>query len=80
MFEEEARALKAVFDDECIDIHHIDSTSVPWTCSETPVVKNIEKAESFREEMIQLGYESLGEAGIPERRKESDPPCPYVSI
>ncbi|MDA7027055.1 GrpB family protein [Bacillus sp. CLL-7-23] len=73
MFEEEARALKAVFADECIDIHHIGSTSVPGLLAKPiidimPVVKNIEKAESFREEMIQLGYEPLGEAGISGRR------------
>lgn len=73
MFEEESRGIWDIFGDELIDIHHIGSTSVSDLKAKPiidimPVVKHIEKVDSFNEQMIGIGYEPLGEFGIKGRR------------
>lgn len=60
---------------ECpkVTIVHIGSTSVPGLKAKPiidmmPVVKDIEKIDSYREKMEGLGYECMGEFGITGRR------------
>ncbi|GGD96431.1 GrpB family protein [Paenibacillus nasutitermitis] len=72
-FSEEALKIKDIFGDELTNIHHIGSTSVPGLKSKPiidimPVVKDIEKTDSFNERMEQLGYECMGELGMKGRR------------
>ncbi|MCQ6563317.1 GrpB family protein [Paenibacillus mendelii] len=72
-FREESQKMKEIFDDELIEIHHIGSTSVPGLKAKPiidimPVVKDIEKIDSFNEQMIELGYECMGELGMIGRR------------
>ncbi|MDU5144223.1 MAG: GrpB family protein [Paenibacillus dendritiformis] len=73
MFLDEAQKIEEIFADELLDIHHIGSTSVPGLKAKPiidmmPVVKDIEKMDSFYEKMEGLGYESMGEFGMPGRR------------
>lgn len=72
-FSEEAQKIKAIFGDELIDIHHIGSTSVPGLKAKPiidimPVVKDIEKVDSFNDRMEDIGYECMGELGMNGRR------------
>ena len=73
MFEAEAQKIKDIFGDELVDIHHIGSTSVPGLQAKPiidimPVVKDIDKIDSFNKQMEGLGYESMGEFGMKGRR------------
>lgn len=73
LFNEESQKIKDIFGDQLIDIHHIGSTSVPGLKAKPiidimPVVKDIEKVDSFNEQMTGLGYECMGELGIKGRR------------
>lgn len=73
MFKEEAQKIKEIFADELIDNYHIGSTSVPGLKAKPiidmmPVVKDIEKIDSFNEQMEGLGYECMGELGMTGRR------------
>lgn len=72
-FSEEAQKIKDIFGDELIDIHHIGSTSVPGLKAKPiidimPVVKDIEKVDSFNDQMEDIGYECMGELGMKGRR------------
>ncbi|WP_099159184.1 GrpB family protein [Virgibacillus ndiopensis] len=72
-FKDEANRLKEIFGSEIVEIHHFGSTSVPGIKAKPiidimPLVKDIEKVDSFNHEMIALGYEPLGEYGIKGRR------------
>jgi len=72
-FSEEAQKIKDIFGDELIDIHHIGSTSVPGLKSKPiidimPVVKDIEKVDSFNDRMEGIGYECMGELGMKGRK------------
>ncbi|MDF2680450.1 MAG: hypothetical protein K0R47_1640 [Brevibacillus sp.] len=72
-FSEESQKIKDIFGDVLIDIHHIGSTSVPGLKSKPiidimPVVKDIEKIDSFNVRMEGLGYECMGELGMKGRR------------
>lgn len=73
LFEKEARLIRSIFKDELIDIHHIGSTSVPNIKAKPiidilPVVKNIDRVDEFNEQMMDIGYEPLGEFGMMGRR------------
>ncbi|MGG4394005.1 GrpB family protein [Paenibacillus thiaminolyticus] len=73
MFREEAQKIREILADELVDIHHIGSTSVPGLKAKPiidmmPVVKDIEKMDSYHEKMEGLGYECMGEFGITGRR------------
>lgn len=73
MFKDEACLIKGILGDELVEVHHIGSTSVNGLKAKPiidimPVVKNIEKVDSFNKQMEQIGYESLGEFGIKGRR------------
>lgn len=73
MFREEAQKIEEIFADELLDIYHIGSTSVPGLKAKPiidmmPVVKDIEKIDSYNEKMEGLGYECMGEFGMTGRR------------
>lgn len=72
-FKEESQKLKDILGDEIVEIHHIGSTSVKGLKAKPiidimPIVKDIEKVDSFNEQMGAIGYEGLGENGIKGRR------------
>ncbi|MXJ74052.1 GNAT family N-acetyltransferase, partial [Escherichia coli] len=72
-FEQEAEGIKKALGGNCIEIHHIGSTSVPGLAAKPiidmiPVVLDISKVDSANAAMQVLGYEAKGEYGIPFRR------------
>jgi GrpB-like predicted nucleotidyltransferase (UPF0157 family) len=73
MFEAEVDIIRKVFGEELIAVHHIGSTSVPGLKAKPIIdimllVRNIEVVDKFNDKMIELGYEPMGEYGIPRRR------------
>ena len=69
----EARRLARILEAQLISIHHIGSTAVPGLAAKPildllPVVRNIEQVNSLIPAFEAIGYESLGEFGIPGRR------------
>ncbi|MBM7644518.1 GrpB-like predicted nucleotidyltransferase (UPF0157 family) [Scopulibacillus daqui] len=73
MFNEEADQLRDVFGSVILDIHHIGSTSVEGLKAKPiidmmPVVRDIHNIDGFNKAMIAMGYEPMGENGIPGRR------------
>ena len=72
-FEEEAKLIHAIFASEIVAIHHIGSTSVPDLAAKPiidmmPIVREIEKIDTYKDQMIAFGYEPKGENGLPGRR------------
>ncbi|WP_235001498.1 GrpB family protein [Halobacillus sp. Marseille-P3879] len=73
LFKIEAREIKDIFKDELVDIHHIGSTAVPHLKAKSiidimPIVKDIAAVDNFNDEMMERGYEALGEFGVKGRR------------
>ena len=73
LFQEEAIRIREILKDELIEIHHIGSTSVPNLKAKPiidilPVVKNIENIDKYNDQLAEIGYEGLGEFGLPGRR------------
>ena len=72
-FREEAARLTIIFGQELVSIHHIGSTSIPGMCAKPiidimPVVRDIRRVENLYPAMLGLGYQPMGEYGIPGRR------------
>ncbi|MBW4565248.1 MAG: GrpB family protein [Mojavia pulchra JT2-VF2] len=72
-FKLEAAAICAVFKQQLIDIYHIGSTAIPQIKAKPiidilAVVQDIHTVEQFNPALVQLGYEPLGDFGIPGRR------------
>lgn len=72
-FQDEAKLIKEILKDNCVEIHHIGSTAVDGLCAKPiidimPVVKDINAVDSLQEEFAKIGYEYLGELGIVGRR------------
>jgi GrpB-like predicted nucleotidyltransferase (UPF0157 family) len=72
LYEEESARLAAIFDGQAIGIEHIGSTSVPGLCAKpiVDVLVGLEELELSGEQveaMTGLGYEFLGEYGLPGR-------------
>lgn len=73
MFRDENRKITNVFEKEILNVFHIGSTAIP-NIKAKPVIDimveviNIENVDNFNNDMKQLGYEALGENGIPNRR------------
>lgn len=70
---EEVEKIKKILQDELIEIYHIGSTSVKGLKAKPiidmmPVVKDINNIDQYNSEFILLGYEPMGEFGIPKRR------------
>mgnify|MGYP005809768677 CR=1 FL=1 len=73
MFEEEAEAIRRILGENCAAVHHIGSTAVPGLPAKPiidimPVVWDIGQVDGVRRPFEALGYEYLGEFGIPGRR------------
>jgi len=71
-FEIEAQSIRQVLDAHLIAIHHIGSTAI-FNMAAKPtidillVVKNLEKLDACNDEIQNLGYQPMGENGIPGR-------------
>ena len=73
MFEREAEKLAAVLGDNLVAIHHIGSTAVEGLKAKPiidilPVVRDLGAVDARAGNFEELGYEYLGEFGIPGRR------------
>lgn len=73
MFKQEAEKIKRALGDNCLEVHHIGSTSVPGLAAKPlidmiPVVRDITKVDAANDALKALGYEPQGEFGIPFRR------------
>lgn len=72
-FKKEATVLTTILNEQLVAIHHIGSTAIPGivakpTIDILPVVKNINNIDQLNKSFIKLGYEPLGEFGMPGRR------------
>ncbi|MGI6667592.1 MAG: GrpB family protein [Bacillota bacterium] len=73
MFQAEADKIARILGDNLVTIHHIGSTSVPGLRAKPiidmmPVVKDITLVDKCNLQMEELGYEAMGEFGLPGRR------------
>ena len=73
LYEQEAAAIRTVLSDALVAVHHIGSTAVPGLCAKPiidimPVVHRIEAVDAYNDAFERLGYEVMGEFGIPGRR------------
>ena len=73
LFEVEAELIKRALGRNCIEIHHIGSTSIPGLSAKPvidmlPVVRDIQEVDKATKAMESLGYESKGEYGMAFRR------------
>jgi GrpB-like predicted nucleotidyltransferase (UPF0157 family) len=73
LFELEAERIKQALGCNCIEIHHIGSTSIPGLSAKPvidmlPVVRDIQEVDKATKVMESLGYEAKGEYGIAFRR------------
>ena len=71
LFELEAERIKQVLGYNCIEIHHIGSTSIPGLSAKPiidilPVVRDIQEVDKATKVMESLGYEAKGEYGMAE--------------
>ncbi len=72
-FEEEARLIRGILGDELAGLFHIGSTAVEGLAAKPvidilPVVLDIGRVDLHNAEFESLGYECMGEFGIPGRR------------
>ncbi len=72
-YEQEAARLRQALDGLLVAIHHIGSTAVPGLAAKPiidilPVVSDITAVDGRNPAMRALGYECMGEFGIPGRR------------
>ncbi len=72
-YEKEAQQIRKALDGLLVEIHHIGSTAVPGLMAKPvidilPVVRDIEMVDARNPAMEALGYECMGEFGIPGRR------------
>ncbi len=73
MFEDEAITLRHILGEQLVALHHIGSTSVPGLEAKPiidimPVVKDIKLVDEHNQSMQKIGYEPMGENGIPGRK------------
>ena len=72
-FNREAEGLKALLGDTLLAVHHVGSTSVPGLAAKPvidllPVVLNITSIDARTYRMVDAGYVTWGECGLPGRR------------
>ena len=72
-FELEAGLIRRALGENCLEIYHIGSTSVPGLAAKPiidimPVVHSLDGVDEASDALEALGYEYLGEFGIPGRR------------
>jgi GrpB-like predicted nucleotidyltransferase (UPF0157 family) len=76
----ETRALRAALGDVLVTVEHIGSTSIPGIMAKPivdliPIVTSVEALDGANPRVTALGYECLGEFGLPGRRycRKNDP-------
>ena len=72
-FAQEAAAIRRILGANCAAVHHIGSTAVPGLCAKPiidilPVVYDLSLTDAAQAAFERIGYEYLGEFGIPGRR------------
>jgi GrpB-like predicted nucleotidyltransferase (UPF0157 family) len=72
-FDREAKALRRIFGDQLITIHHFGSTAIPGISAKPIIdilltVREIDSADALSDELEELGYNAVGEYGITGRR------------
>jgi len=72
-FETEARKIAPIFGSNLVRMHHIGSTAIPGILAKPIIdmlfeVMDIEQVDAVNEAAGQLGYQAMGEYGIPGRR------------
>ena len=72
-FAAEAEHIRTALGAVAIDIHHIGSTSVPGLAAKPLIdillaASSLDELDSFDGALVELGYEPMGEFGIPGRR------------
>ena len=72
-FEREASRIRGALGENCLEVYHIGSTAVPGLAAKPiidimPVVYSLEAVDALSAGFEALGYEYLGEFGIPGRR------------
>lgn len=72
-YEREATAISCILAGNLVEIHHIGSTSVPGLMAKPiidimPVVSRLSLVDACNPAFAALGYECMGEFGIPGRR------------
>ncbi|WP_201786412.1 GrpB family protein [Methanoculleus horonobensis] len=73
LFRTEARLIEDILKENLVEIFHIGSTSVPGLRAKPiidimPAVLDIEQVDERSERFEAIGYETMGELGIPGRR------------
>lgn len=73
IYEKEAELIANTLGDNFLEIHHIGSTAVPNLAAKPiidmiAVVRNITKVDDYNDAMKALGYQAMGECGMPLRR------------
>ncbi|CAN5339649.1 hypothetical protein BH10PSE19_BH10PSE19_00650 [soil metagenome] len=73
LFIEEKKAIAAILQENCVEIHHIGSTAIPDIYAKPiidilPIVKDIHLVDALNHEFEKLGYTCMGEYGIKGRR------------
>ncbi|WP_242056442.1 MULTISPECIES: GrpB family protein [unclassified Nostoc] len=80
-FKAESKQIASVMEKNIISIHHIGSTAIPGIYAKPVIdflieVKDIRKVDEHSAAMVAIGYEAMGEFGLPGRRyfrKNSSP-------
>ena len=72
-FRAEANAIRVALPEVLEDIHHIGSTAIPGIVAKPVidlllVVTELEQLDACASSLVDLGYQSMGEFGIPGRR------------
>lgn len=72
-FQAEEKKIRAILGDNCAAVYHIGSTSVPGLAAKPvidimPVVYDLKAVDLVADDFRQIGYEYMGEWGIPGRR------------
>lgn len=72
-YRREAEHIIQILGQELVEIHHIGSTAVEGLSAKPiidlmPIVRRIETIDAYNGEFEKLGYECMGEFGIPGRR------------
>lgn len=72
-FETEAQQIARVMGENVVAIHHIGSTAIPGIYAKPIIdflveVRDIHQTDAHTAEMTAIGYEALGEFGLPGRR------------
>jgi GrpB-like predicted nucleotidyltransferase (UPF0157 family) len=72
-FEQEAARLRVVLGAALLDVHHVGSTAVPELVAKPvidmlAVVVSVHGVDEYQDRLAHIGYEGMGEFGIPGRR------------